>query len=223
MKPNISTMKKDNKIKTSCKLVRSLLYIISFLFTNQIISQTTYTFNYTGNIQTFTLQPGTYSVQMWGGNGEQAVNQPTGGVGGYSSGTYSVGSTTIVYIAVGGKGGLSPSTAAFAAGGWNGGGQGYGSTVIGAGGGGVVGRAQAGDNQRHAAKHRQTGLKAQARRVVIDGRGVVGTRDQGSRKAGGGWRLLGQRKARRQRLPRHRRQEQRRQQPRGASSWLPLR
>ena len=95
--------------------------------------------------------------------------------------------------------------------------------AVGAGGGGVVGRAQAGDDQRHAAQHRQAGLKAQARRVVIDGRGVVGTRDQGSRKAGGGWRLLGQRKARRQRLPRYRRQEQRRQQPRGASSLLPLR
>jgi hypothetical protein len=107
------------------------------VFSGMADAQTTFTFNHTGGIQTMNLQPGTYDIEMWGAKGESAVNQPTGGIGGYSKGTYNVTSPITIYIAVGGKGNLSPSTNAFANGGWNGGGQGYGSTVIGAGGGGA--------------------------------------------------------------------------------------
>ncbi|WP_317897967.1 glycine-rich protein [Aurantibacillus circumpalustris] len=114
-----------------------LLALALALFSITAYSQTTYTFSYTGGQQTIALQAGSYSVQCWGAKGESAVNQPTGGIGGYSAGTFSLSSTTTVYVSAGGKGSLGPSSGAFANGGWNGGGQGYGSTVIGAGGGGA--------------------------------------------------------------------------------------
>jgi hypothetical protein len=124
-----------------CKLVSNAKQAL-FAFTLTVSwgtasSQTTYTFSYSGAVQSINLQPGAYDIEMWGANGESAVNQPTGGIGGYSAGTYVVTSPITLYVGVGGKGNLGPSTSAFASGGWNGGGQGYGSTVIGAGGGGA--------------------------------------------------------------------------------------
>ena len=117
---------------------QGLLVLALSLFFQTNNAQTTYTFFHTGGQQTVSLPAGSYSVQCWGGKGESAVNQPTGGIGGYSSGTFSITSATTVFVNVGGKGSMGPSSAAFASGGYNGGGQGYGSTVVGAGGGGAT-------------------------------------------------------------------------------------
>lgn len=77
------------------------------------------TFSYTGTVQSVTLNPGSYQVELWGANGGDG-SQGTGGKGGYSTGTLTVTSPTTYYIYVGGKGSTASSSTP---GGWNGGGS----------------------------------------------------------------------------------------------------
>lgn len=81
-------------------------------------------FSYTGAVQTLTLQPGSYLIECWGGNG---YTQTAGynGKGGYASGTLTLTAAQTMYIYVGGvgtypTGGVSANTWTF-----NGGGTGY--------------------------------------------------------------------------------------------------
>lgn len=92
-----------------------------------------YTFDYTGKVQSITLNEGTYQIEAWGAEGGQNnknVNCGTykgyAGKGGYSVGTISLTSETTLYVHVGG-------TSDNGTGGWNGGGAGLNG---GAGGGG---------------------------------------------------------------------------------------
>lgn len=96
-------------------------------------------FDYTGNIQTTTLTPGTYILETWGAQGGYGMNETyRGGYGGYSVGTITLTETTTLYIAVGGQGtnGIS-NVDAVNSGGYNGGGSSKSSTAkyVGAGGG----------------------------------------------------------------------------------------
>ena len=76
--------------------------------------KTTYTFNYTGSEQTFTVNAaGTYKLETWGAQG----NSNTGAYGAYSVGTVSLNKGDKLYINVGG-------TTTSGAGGYNGGGTG---------------------------------------------------------------------------------------------------
>lgn len=96
-------------------------------------------FDYTGSVQTTTLTPGTYKLECWGAQGGNS-NQSNGtygngGKGGYSTGILNVSTNTTIYITVGGQGQngvLNTRTA----GGFNGGGDGYGTNNSGVGGGG---------------------------------------------------------------------------------------
>lgn len=96
-------------------------------------------FDYTGSVQTVTLAPGTYKLECWGAQGGNS-NQSNGtygngGKGGYSTGILNVSTNTTIYITVGGQGQngvLNTRTA----GGFNGGGDGYGTNNSGVGGGG---------------------------------------------------------------------------------------
>lgn len=96
-------------------------------------------FDYTGSVQTATLTPGRYKLECWGAQGGNS-NQSNGtygngGKGGYSTGILNVSTNTTIYITVGGQGQngvLNTRTA----GGFNGGGDGYGTHNFGAGGGG---------------------------------------------------------------------------------------
>lgn len=96
-------------------------------------------FDYTGSVQTATLAPGTYKLECWGAQGGNS-NQSNGtygngGKGGYSTGILNVSTNTTIYITVGGQGQngvLNTRTA----GGFNGGGDGYGTHNFGVGGGG---------------------------------------------------------------------------------------
>lgn len=96
-------------------------------------------FDYTGSVQTTTLTPGTYKLECWGAEGGNS-NQSNGtygngGKGGYSTGILNVSTNTTIYITVGGQGQngvLNTRTA----GGFNGGGDGYGTHNFGVGGGG---------------------------------------------------------------------------------------
>lgn len=96
-------------------------------------------FDYTGSVQTTTLTPGRYKLECWGAQGGNS-NQSNGtygngGKGGYSTGILNVSTNTTIYITVGGQGQngvLNTRTA----GGFNGGGDGYGINNFGVGGGG---------------------------------------------------------------------------------------
>lgn len=96
-------------------------------------------FDYTGSVQTVTLAPGTYKLECWGAQGGNS-NQSNGtygngGKGGYSTGILNVSTNTTIYITVGGQGqnGVFNTRTA---GGFNGGGDGYGTNNFGVGGGG---------------------------------------------------------------------------------------
>lgn len=84
-------------------------------------------FSYTGGMQSYTLGPGTYTVKAWGGQGGDGYYSGytgAGGKGGYAQGTYTINTTTTVYIYVGGQGTTGSSSGTYS-GGYNGGGSGY--------------------------------------------------------------------------------------------------
>lgn len=96
-------------------------------------------FDYTGSVQTATLTPGRYKLECWGAQGGNSNRSNgsygNGGKGGYSTGILNVSTNTTIYITVGGQGqngALNTRTA----GGFNGGGDGYGTNNSGVGGGG---------------------------------------------------------------------------------------
>ena len=96
-------------------------------------------FDYTGTVQSVTLPEGTYKLECWGAQGGNSnLSNGTygnGGKGGYSTGILNVSTNTTIYITVGGQGqngALNTRTA----GGFNGGGDGYGTNNFGVGGGG---------------------------------------------------------------------------------------
>src|SRR5436189_2269584 len=109
--------------KLSSAAKQGLLALALTILWATAYSQTTYTFNYTGSIQTMTVQPGTYSLDCCGGNGGWHANDALlqRGKGGYSSGSVTITSPTTLYIAVGGAGGTQTNNTV--PGGWNGGGD----------------------------------------------------------------------------------------------------
>ena len=89
-----------------------------------------YTFDYTGSEQMVTLPAsGRYKLEVWGAQGGSS-----GGVGGYSVGTYALTANQKIYINIGGAGGNGVN----GAGGYNGGGRGYAAAAVCAGGGGAT-------------------------------------------------------------------------------------
>ncbi|MCL2041407.1 MAG: glycine-rich protein [Bacteroidales bacterium] len=128
-----------NKLTKVCDIPSSFYYGILGLAipTESSDGDCTKTFEYTGDVQQITLDPGVYEIECWGANGMLASNSNgAGGIGGYSKGTITITSPTTVYIYVGQQGqptpigGLGPTA-------WNGGGNAYGSTISGGGGGGA--------------------------------------------------------------------------------------
>ena len=128
---------------------QSLFALALTVFSAGFYAQNTYTFNYAGSTQqTISLQAGTYTIETWGANGGDNLGNggttylQMGGKGGYSRGTYSLATTTTVYVNVGGRGGNSTTTLNVTVpGGYNGGGYGSLNTTpgkcSGAGGGGA--------------------------------------------------------------------------------------
>lgn len=97
-------------------------------------------FDYTGKNQIFSVPyTGEYKLEVWGaqgGYGKSEIDYP-GGYGAYSVGTVSLHKGDNLFIVIGGQGESSTSTKAIAfAGGYNGGGTGYGSTSYNVSGGG---------------------------------------------------------------------------------------
>lgn len=100
---------------------------------------TKYEYDYTGTIETLSLPAGTYKLEAWGAEGGYGYDETyPGGYGGYSAGLITFTNATPIYIVAGGAGnpGLS-KVATLNAGGYNGGGNTYGTTAryTGSGGG----------------------------------------------------------------------------------------
>jgi hypothetical protein len=127
---------KTNNIASNAK--KGLLAFALTAILSTSYSQTTYTFAYTGGVQTQILQGGSYSVQCWGANGGDNMAAGTGGKGGFSTGTINVVSSAPHYFYVGGKGITGIGGQASAPGGYNGGGDAgaYTSSTYGMGSGG---------------------------------------------------------------------------------------
>lgn len=91
-------------------------------------------FDYTGAVQSVTLNAGTYTLECWGAQGGYRSSSSYGGTGGYSIGTLSLSSKTTLYIYVGGSGNsvTSANSSGYYPGGFNGGG--YRNTYKGGGG-----------------------------------------------------------------------------------------
>lgn len=79
-------------------------------------------FTYTGAVQQVTLQPGSYEIETWGGNGHNSSGN--NGKGGYAKGNITVTSPQTYYIYVGGLG-VAPTSIAANTWTFNGGGTGH--------------------------------------------------------------------------------------------------
>ena len=133
-------------------------------------------FPYSGSIKSIILSPGRYKLECWGarGGGYQDGNGASGygGNGGYATGVLNITTSTLLYIAVGGKGGNA--TSGLAAGGFNGGGSGYASSSGEPGnGGGGASDIRIGTNSLYA-------------RVIVAGGGGGGGEDYGDSYGHGG-------------------------------------
>jgi hypothetical protein len=98
--------RKIYKLLSSARLGCSALALT--VFSGTAISQSTYTFNYTGGQQTISLPAGSYSIQCWGADGGNATNGTvpmTGGRGGYATGVFTSAVTATYNVYVGGHGG----------------------------------------------------------------------------------------------------------------------
>ncbi len=110
------------------------IWIILFGLITSLIdinAQTTYTFNYTGNVQTFTVPTsGEYNIEALGASAGNVISyyQTRGGLGGRTAGSINLTAGQIIYIYVGGKsadqlGNHPYPNCYFMLGGWNGGGD----------------------------------------------------------------------------------------------------
>ena len=105
------------------------IIIVILVSVNFLTAQTTQTFNYTGSQQTFTIPSCVSSISVdlraaEGGNGLHANNSimSLGGTGGRLQCDFPVSPGNVLYIYVGGAGGVGTSGGGL--GGYNGGGQG---------------------------------------------------------------------------------------------------
>ncbi len=123
------------------------------------------------------LAPGTYAIQTWGaqGGGKQnnsSLDSSIGGLGGYSEGKLTLTESTHIYINVGGMGKSIGS--GLAKGGFNGGGDAYGSSTSEPGnGGGGASDVRIGSNSLYA-------------RVIVAGGGGGAGEDANDRPGYGG-------------------------------------
>ena len=75
-------------------------------------------YDYTGDVQSIMLPPGSYKLECWGAQGGYRSNATYGGKGGYSVGELTLNEETTLYVQVGGSGNTGKTS-----GGYNGGGK----------------------------------------------------------------------------------------------------
>src|SRR5688572_13635179 len=126
------------KIYKLISSAKQSLFALALVVSVTAHSQQTYSFAYTGAVQTLTLPSGSWGIECWGANGGSITTLGGQGMGGYSKGAYNVVTNgTTFNILVGGRGNpATGNTAVAGAGGWNGGGGGAAVGRSGGGGGG---------------------------------------------------------------------------------------
>src|SRR4051812_31635410 len=91
---------------------QAFIALVLTVFSHDAHTQTTYTFNYTGAVQTINLPAGIYQIECWGADGGTHTSNSgtTPGKGGYSKGTitFGVAGTYSVYVGGVGNGGVQP-------------------------------------------------------------------------------------------------------------------
>jgi hypothetical protein len=162
-------------MKNNYEILKQGLFALALTFFSGTAHSQTYTLNYTGSVQTQTLPPGTYGIRMWGADGGNSSNTRAG-IGGYSTGTLNLSSTTTLYVVVGGtpiytgSSGLQP-------GGYNGGGSGYAN---------ATGRAGGGASHIATATGVLSSLASNTSAVIIVAGGGGGDQNAGTIGNGGG-------------------------------------
>jgi len=121
-----------------------LIFLTLSLFQLNILSAQTYSYSYTGNVQSFTVPTtGIYRVEVWGARGGTGETYSVS-KGGYAKGEVNLVAGTVLYVYVGGKGNYTTygtnihSAAVNTNGGWNGGGGVYNSMASHGTGGGAT-------------------------------------------------------------------------------------
>ena len=128
----VSVSGKTATIKSTSKIGQTTLTVSAGGITKtvnvSVVNFTTQTYSYTGTVQQVDLPAGTYKLEVWGAQGgSHTTKVANGGYGGYSTGTITTTDNSIIYVLVGGKGGLNNA-------GYNGGGSASGSKSLGGGG-----------------------------------------------------------------------------------------
>jgi hypothetical protein len=150
------------------------------------------TFNYTGNVQTFTVKTaGKYKLEVWGAQGGgYTTNQELSshaGLGGYSTGVVQLNKGDVLYVVVGGKGNFGTGSLS---GGYNGGGSnGGGSANASGSGGGATHIALASGTLKSLSSNKSAVLIVAGGGGGADnggGSSKIGTGDDGSGGSGGG-------------------------------------
>src|SRR5687767_1069515 len=81
------------------------LFALALVVSGSAHSQLSYTFAYTGAVQTLTVPAGNWEIKCWGANGGSITSVGGGGIGGYSFGEYLINTPgTPLNIFVGGVG-----------------------------------------------------------------------------------------------------------------------
>ncbi len=127
--------------KKSLKLLAGAGALSISMFTANA-SATVIDFSFTGALQTFVVPTGVslLHIDAWGAQGYSYSNSSAGGLGGLTSGDLHVTSNQVLYIFVGGQGGMVDAVNTPSGGGFNGGGNGvsWGGLSVAGGGGGMT-------------------------------------------------------------------------------------
>ena len=151
----------------------------SYVNTEKVVATagTQWKFNYTGNVQSKTLEKGKYKLEVWGAQGGNDdwgnSTYGSGGLGGYSKGEINLDTKSTLYIVVGGQGPMTRKSGT----GYNGGGS---SARHGSGGGGATHIALRSGELSSLSSYRSDIL------LVAGGGGGIDYGGSWSRKAGGG-------------------------------------
>lgn len=139
----MAKFKTQHELKRILSMILAMCFVIVTVITDTSMTaqaaDNTWSFSYTGGIQSFTApETGTYTIDAYGASGGGCSDKggywigTKGGYGGHAAGSVTLVKGQTIYIAVGGQGSMSSSSAS-AAGGYNGGGTGYYGTGSGGG------------------------------------------------------------------------------------------